>query len=387
MSDNPTDHDLITTLVANFQNMKDDNIQFRQEVRKSFDDLNTNFAGRLSSVEMQQRNADKVFAAKIEQDKFNDNILKLTNSNTDTINKAIGIGAPAEFDWSVPVSKNIPSPGKDQNSSSSCPAQAFSYGFYAKTKIDISREDIYSHIFLPGGGAYLIAPAQYVGTNGYLPLSKFPDPSPETEENMEAFVMNVQDGDRIRSFRITPAISSVDSIDAVAEAIVAHDFVVLGIYYTPEGFGTSWTYPTYYSSYPDQDGHALWAMNPIIHDGLNAIDCESSWYGAEGPDGISTHHVIDQNFFANGGVFELLTVDVQEISTEGSPKPMYQKAVHKDGKTFAVLITTPNGALILDAVSADIWTSWSKSDSYGLTTINTDGSPNFDVTDCIQLGF
>lgn len=62
-----------------------------------------------------------------------------------------------------------------------------------------------------------------------------------------------------------------------------------------------------------------------------------------------------------------------------TPKNMFTVRKVKVNGTYAVLIDTPNGLQILKAVSEEIWRSWSKPDSYGIKTVNGDGTTNWDV--------
>src|SRR5258708_6396420 len=199
--------------------------------------------------------------------------------------RLVGFAAIAPvFDWSKVAPKNTAPPGKDQNGSGSCTSQAAGYSFYNKTKIDISRRDPYANTFLPGGGAYLISPFQWLAQHGYLDQIKFPDPDQETEQIMET-TLQITDGDRIRTFQITAAISPDVGIDAVAKTIMDHDGAVIGIKGSwSKGWEKSWVRP-YYAGQDDWQ-HALFCLNPIITpDNLHAIDAMSSWYKSIGPDG------------------------------------------------------------------------------------------------------
>ena len=86
----PSDHDILTTLSADFRNMKESQDLFHKEMKESFDDLKFNLADRLTKVEQGLSNTDKVFIAKNEQDRrdamLNTRITKLENWQ----NKIIG---------------------------------------------------------------------------------------------------------------------------------------------------------------------------------------------------------------------------------------------------------------------------------------------------------
>jgi hypothetical protein len=252
----------------------------------------------------------------------------------------LGASPPATFDWTNIKPKNTLFPGTNQGSSGTCQTQAFKMAVKRATGLDISVEYIYSHIFLPGGGGYLIAPAQFTNSDGYVLTSKHPDPSPQTEKNME-ILLQIPDGDIMRTFIVTAVISSVDTIDAVATAIMAHDAAIIGIYWTESGWAKSWMHPTYEKGDATQDGHALCTVMPQLLTGstdLKQILCETSWQGVEGPDGPCTHHVIDENYFANGGVFELLTLDFKEIT-----QMLTTKTINLDG-TIGVIVEAQDEA-------------------------------------------
>jgi hypothetical protein len=67
--ENKTDHDILTTLVANVSFLKDSQDNFHREMKDSFKELKDNYADRLSRVERGLSDADKVYIAKVEQDK------------------------------------------------------------------------------------------------------------------------------------------------------------------------------------------------------------------------------------------------------------------------------------------------------------------------------
>jgi hypothetical protein len=221
---------------------------------------------------------------------------------------SLRVAGVAPFDWSSIKPKNVYATGKSQGSSSSCTSQATGYGVFRFVG-DISRQDEYANTKLPGGGAYLVSPPQWLNDHGYVLLSSRPDPNPENEADMSA-PTGASDSQRTK-IPVNIQVFNSPSIDEVAQAILDHDVAIIGISYSTQGFATSWTNPTYQNTFTGQEGHALHCVNPVVlPNGKHAIDCQSSWWGANGPDGISTHHEIDDTFFANGGAFELLTVDV-----------------------------------------------------------------------------
>jgi predicted PurR-regulated permease PerM len=80
MSDQLTDHDVLTTLVANVTNLAKSQDEFRKEMKESIDDLKNNYSSRIQGIEDFKNNADKVFAAKHDQDGVNDDLYKQVNS-------------------------------------------------------------------------------------------------------------------------------------------------------------------------------------------------------------------------------------------------------------------------------------------------------------------
>lgn len=237
----------------------------------------------------------------------------------------------APFDWSTaPVDDGDPTPNlfgvpdKNQDGSGSCTCQSCRNGFYKFIGEDMSVEDPYSHVVLPGGGAYLDAPEAFVSVHGYLQASKHPDPEPETEQAMTT-VINVQDGDRVRKFILYTTPIYPISIDAVAQALQNHSYIKLGIKYTGQGWAQSWTDPSFVPNVPSE-GHAIACFKDsvVMRNGKKAIKCKSSWCGSREPNGkLNYAHFINEDYFNAGGVFEILAVDVKEIVMPGQNETIY----------------------------------------------------------------
>ena len=64
----PTDHDILTTLSADFRNMKESQEAFHKDMKEAFADFKYNLADRLTKVETGLIDADKVYAAKKVED-------------------------------------------------------------------------------------------------------------------------------------------------------------------------------------------------------------------------------------------------------------------------------------------------------------------------------
>lgn len=256
---------------------------------------------------------------------------------------AFAVSAPI-FDWTkAPADDSDPQPyvfgipDKNQGSGGSCTCQSTGYGMFKATGDDISRHDPYSHVFLPGGGAYLNAPLDWFKNQGYVLLGKYPDPDPQTESNMEQ-IFSVLDGDRVRTFQLSYKISPVVTIDAVAQVIAQYTFSIIGINcsFNPGGWNPSWTDPNYAGN--PTGAHALYAGQAVIRNGKKAIKCKSSWCGSRDFNGQANYaHFINEDYFNHGGVFECIGVNVQEITN------MEQKFTIQVGTSLGVITITPEG--------------------------------------------
>ncbi len=227
------------------------------------------------------------------------------------------------FDWSQvvandgdPTPNQFDIPDKDQDGSGSCTCQTAGYGFFGATGIDVSRRDPYSHVALPGGGAYLDAPYAWFNANGYLVLSQYPDPNPESENAMTQ-IITVADGQgRIKKFKVTSTPLYPISIDAWAQAVQNHTFVALGIAGSwSKGWNQSWTDPSYQGQNDWQ--HALYTekRSIVIRKGKKAAKAKSSWTQSRDFLGQPSYcHYINEDYFNAGGVFEILAVDIKEIT-------------------------------------------------------------------------
>jgi hypothetical protein len=246
------------------------------------------------------------------------------------------LGAPLTTppDFTKPTGLPEP-PDEDQGSSSSCTSQAFGYHFWQLTGCQILRNDTYSHTFLPGGGAYLTAPADFVAGNGALLRSpQFQEPSPETEPSMEKIVLATDAEGRIRKFVVSRVTLQVD-INTIASVLEQYKGVVIGV----DGNDAGWkdfVDPTY-------DGHAVWGHALYMYDravrgGQHALKAKSSWCNEV------KNHFINQAYFNAGGVFEALAITVKEITTMQLVKDNGTVFLVASDKSFKVGIGDP-GAL------------------------------------------
>jgi len=227
--------------------------------------------------------------------------------------------APVVFDWDNIPAKNVLGVGTNQGSSGTCQTQVVKMAIKRKyPSLDIPVADIYSNIKLPGGGAYYVAPVMFLQQHGLASNLMYPDPNPETEANMSV-LLPIQDSDRLQLLQLSFNYVNNPTIDQVAQAILDHDAVGLAIYYTNAGFQKAWMHPSFPVGSPMNEGHALLTNMPQLdsaNSSLREISTMTSWYGAMGPDGACTQHIIDWDFFINGGVYGMLIIDMNLLPYE-----------------------------------------------------------------------
>lgn len=210
---------------------------------------------------------------------------------------------------------------QDQNGSGSCTCQTTRYGFKYAIGLDVSSEDLYSHVVLPGGGAYLNAPLDFARNRGVLSQAKFPDPDPQSEASMTR-IIQVPDGDRIRTFELKYTFyPDVANIDSAAHAATEHDYIHLGI---DGSWAHGWADPVD----PKWEGVADWAHavfackeSIVLRHGVPAIKARSSWCKSK----IYCHY-LNKDYFK--GCFEIIGVDLKELFVNQT-----KLVLGKDGKT------------------------------------------------------
>lgn len=198
-------------------------------------------------------------------------------------------------------------PDEDQGGSNSCTSQSFGYHFWQLTGYQILRNDVYSHTFLPGGGAYLTAPADFVADNGaLLRSSQYQEPNPETEQAMETIVLAIDAVGRLKTF-VVSRVTIHQDINTIASLLEQYKGIIIGL----DGNDVGWedmTDPTY-NGQADW-GHALYVYDRAIRNGRTALKAKSSWCNEV------KNHFINDLYFNAGGVFEALAITVKEITMQ-----------------------------------------------------------------------
>jgi hypothetical protein len=279
-----------------------------------------------------------------------------------------------EVDWDTPFQLPMP-PHVNQGSADCCVACAWSYFHWQVTGKTFSVRDLFCRIFLDYG-AYIRDGGLELVNRGQAETNEVKDPSPMSASNMRS-TNGTKDEYRIDG-KVYKAFSlPQQDMNGYAWAIDNYKGVVFGVYGTNPGWKDKEN-PRPPSIGEAVWGHALYGLGHHMHNGRKCILAMPSWIVG----GTKLHHIKEDYFYAMQGTFSAwVLIPKDQIIT----KPMYKKAVHADGKTFAVLIITPNGSTTIDATSEEVWRSFSKADSYQLNTINSDGKTNFDKSDCVQL--
>lgn len=248
-------------------------------------------------------------------------------------------------------------PDEDQGSAGSCTSQANGYYLWQLVGQEISRNDTYSHTFLPGGGAYLDAPGNFVLNTGFLNRMNHPDPNPQTEQNMETVILAVTAAGRTRaySFQVKNIACNINTIGSILEQ---YKGCIIGV----DGNNSGWlnlTDPTY-NGQADW-GHALYVYDRAVRNGKIALKAKSSWCNEV------KDHFINSHYFANGGVFEALVyANFKEIMTN-------VQFVHKAG--------TSEYGFYVPALSADAV----KDKALNFDVAVTDASGNVDFIKAVDI--
>lgn len=228
------------------------------------------------------------------------------------------------IDWNTPFSNPEPI-SNDQNGSSSCVAQAWSY-YHEQIRPGkrFSRRDIYAQISLGfGQGAYIYDGGDRIVRLGQATRDEVSDPTPETEAAMllKTGITLAKEASDKELWGLTVSLD----IDQWAAAIKLCGGVVGGL----EGSDAGWTdlaNPNPPATNSGEWGHALYFFGYHLHDGQKCVTAKSSWGAA----GNTTVHHIKENYFKSGFMFNAYTLAPKEILMAN--QTVIVKG--KDGKTL-----------------------------------------------------
>lgn len=201
-------------------------------------------------------------------------------------------------DYNIPSGLKNP-PGKDQGSSSSCTAHAISYYFWQWTGIDISRQAIYSEIFLPQGGSYFVDGLKELARRVVTQM-EHKDPNPQTESKMRVKVHVAG-----KKYTVTFWRPMQQDIDGIAWAIKNYKGCIGGV----NGNNRDWS--NMLEPKPPQAGtvewaHALYFYDNLVTSNQKALKAMSSWFNS------APHHIIKENYFLSGNTFSFWVMEVKE---------------------------------------------------------------------------
>lgn len=230
--------------------------------------------------------------------------------------ETLGALPPADFSKGSGLTRP---PLKDQDSSDSCVAHAWSYYRWQLKRKDFSCRDLFSRIAQQYGAVIRDGGLVIVQT-GQATTDEVSDPKPETPQNMRdatgVTAAKEASDQELNSF-VVPS-----DIDSVASAILAYKGVVFGVTGSNPGWderGTL-TVPEPPISGETTWGHALYAVDFHMHtntDGTQekCIVAVTSWPSS----GITEHH-IRQRYFAAGMTFNPWTL-IPKSLTPTNPMP------------------------------------------------------------------
>lgn len=239
--------------------------------------------------------------------------------------RVFSAGASEPFDWQKgydvreelkkKLGTSFKMPINNQYQTLSCVGQAWAkYAGVLKVMkdpnpnwVEFSPRDLYSHIFLPQGGAYIINGGLRIRNNGLLPNEQLPPywsgkPSAPTEEIMrdKGLEGGKESGDNANpdiynSLRQLVKGGSIEhvgyDIDSIAIAIRDNYGCVIGVYGENNG--------TWITKFPQvgamQWGHALYACGAIYINGKKYIIVANSW----GNIGENGYQLLGEEWFGN----------------------------------------------------------------------------------------
>ena len=210
------------------------------------------------------------------------------------------IAAVAPVDWTHEF-RNPEPPNEDQNGSSSCVGQGWSYQHWAVRPKNYCRRDVYAWIYLPGGGAQIRDGGLRIINYGQDTRDNVQDPNPETESGMES--RTGLDPNREKIYQEFDSKLVPNDIDSVAVAIRDFKGCVGGV----EGTNQGWqdiAHPRPPASGETLWGHCLYFFGYTMVNGMKYIIAKSSW----GTAGNTTVHYIGEHYFTTGYTFNPWTL-------------------------------------------------------------------------------
>lgn len=254
-------------------------------------------------------------------------------------------------------------PDENQNGSSSCVSQAWSYYHWQLKSKDYSRRSLYSRIFLPEGGAYLRDGGKELTSTGQATRDEAQDPHPEAEMAMR-YRLDITEAQEASDIEHN-YFSLSNDINTLAYCIQAYKGVVFGVRGTNRSWGEDYTNPKIPA--PDDYDfwhHALYGMGYHLHDEMEeCIIAKSSWCGSQ--PGHHEHH-IKKSYFDAGGTFDAWVL---------IPKEEVMSNV-KIGIRDVPGQIEKEISLVLPITSPDALVSYSK--NFGITIpLTPDGKPDF----------
>jgi len=179
---------------------------------------------------------------------------------------------------------------KNQGSSSSCGGQAFSYYIEMLTRLrdntqfQLSAKDVYSNVFVPGGGSYardLLKRIQNYGIAQEKDISSYENGQPPSEQFMESVIPRTNDIDLDAKQRLIGAYLTFSSTDQtqVKQAIYTGNGAIIAVL----GNDYCWTHlQDGIVSVPDNNsqcpwGHFLYLLGWEVKDGIPCYKFVNSW--------------------------------------------------------------------------------------------------------------